>query len=158
VKTNQILLCDLLTSRATERDRVDLYKTCRPGDIMLAKVISLGEASSGFLLSTAANELGVVVAKHADSGEKMIPVIQLLQLNDVYKLSLDFLDWDAVSSDLRQGAEEDCQSVSRTFDLIRSTIKKYYVLKVIKIKELNNNTIIDDLIFTIFFQVFKDSL
>jgi len=58
---------------------VDLYTTCSPDDMVLAKVTSLGEAISGFLLSTAANELGVVVAKHADLGEKMISVKIYLQ-------------------------------------------------------------------------------
>ncbi len=60
--------------RATEKDRVEMYKTTRPGDILLARVISLGEASSGYLVTTAENELGVVIAYSEASGAKMIPV------------------------------------------------------------------------------------
>ena len=48
--------------RATEKDKVEMYKSFRPGDIVLAKVISLGDARSYFL-STASNELGVASAK-----------------------------------------------------------------------------------------------
>uniref|UniRef100_A0A1D5R2I6 Exosome component 1 n=1 Tax=Macaca mulatta TaxID=9544 RepID=A0A1D5R2I6_MACMU len=54
--------------RATEKDKVEIYKSFRPGDIVLAKVISLGDAQSNYLLTTAENELGVVVA-HSESGE-----------------------------------------------------------------------------------------
>ncbi|XP_041271285.1 exosome complex component CSL4 isoform X2 [Onychostruthus taczanowskii] len=49
--------------RATEKDKVEVYKSFRPSDIVLAKVISLGDAQSNYLLSTAENELGVVVAR-----------------------------------------------------------------------------------------------
>ena len=48
--------------RATEKDRVEIYKCFRPGDIVLAKVTSLGDAHS-YQLSTADNNLGVVFAK-----------------------------------------------------------------------------------------------
>lgn len=48
--------------RATEKDRVEIYKCFRPGDIVLAKVVSLGDARS-YQLSTADNNLGVVFAK-----------------------------------------------------------------------------------------------
>ena len=53
---------------------MEIYKSFRPSDIILAKVISLGEASSGFLLSTAEDELGVAIAKSESSGMKMIPI------------------------------------------------------------------------------------
>ncbi len=36
--------------------------------------MSLGEASSGYLVTTAENELGVVIAYSEASGAKMIPV------------------------------------------------------------------------------------
>ena len=36
--------------------------------------MSLGEASSGYLVTTAENELGVVIARSEISGAKMIPV------------------------------------------------------------------------------------
>ena len=40
----------------------------------LNRVLSLGEASSGYLVTTAENELGVVIARSEMSGIKMIPV------------------------------------------------------------------------------------
>lgn len=59
--------------KATEKDKVEMYKSFRPGDIVLARVISVGDASTGYLLTTAENELGVVIAK-SESGSSMIPV------------------------------------------------------------------------------------
>uniref|UniRef100_A0A671EXV9 Exosome complex component CSL4 n=1 Tax=Rhinolophus ferrumequinum TaxID=59479 RepID=A0A671EXV9_RHIFE len=59
--------------RATEKDKVEIYKSFHPGDIVLAKVISLGDAQSNYLLTTAENELGVVVA-HSESGVQMVPI------------------------------------------------------------------------------------
>ncbi|OPJ84320.1 exosome complex component CSL4 isoform A [Patagioenas fasciata monilis] len=59
--------------RATEKDKVEVYKSFRPGDIVLAKVISLGDAQSNYLLSTAENELGVVVAC-SEAGVQMVPI------------------------------------------------------------------------------------
>lgn len=60
--------------RATERDRVEMYNCFRPGDIILARILSLGEASSGYLITTAENELGVVIARAETSRKCMIPV------------------------------------------------------------------------------------
>merc|ERR1719282_880063 len=59
--------------RAKEKDTVVVYKCYRPGDLVLARVISIGDTSSYFL-STAENELGVVFAKSSASGIGMIPV------------------------------------------------------------------------------------
>lgn len=47
--------------RATDIDRVEMYKNFRPNDIILAKVIPQIEIHT-YSLSTAENELGVVVA------------------------------------------------------------------------------------------------
>ncbi|CAG0879594.1 unnamed protein product [Darwinula stevensoni] len=58
--------------RATHKDKVELYKCFRPRDIILARVLSLGDALS-YLLSTAENELGVVIA-HSEAGAAMVPV------------------------------------------------------------------------------------
>jgi len=58
--------------RLTEKDKIEMYKCFRPGDIVLARVNSLGDAHS-YVLSTAENELGVVIA-HSEAGEAMIPV------------------------------------------------------------------------------------
>ena len=48
--------------RAGERDKVEIYKSFRPGDVIMAKVLSLGDAQS-YYLTTSENELGVVFAK-----------------------------------------------------------------------------------------------
>lgn len=57
--------------RATEKDKVKVYSSFRPGDIVRAEVISLGDQSSYFL-STARNELGVLFAWN-EVGEMMYP-------------------------------------------------------------------------------------
>ncbi|GLI65670.1 hypothetical protein VaNZ11_009274 [Volvox africanus] len=58
--------------RATEIDRVILYDCFRPGDIVRAEVLSLGDARS-YYLSTAKNELGVVYARSAAAGAPLVP-------------------------------------------------------------------------------------
>ena len=60
--------------REFEKDRIEMYKSFRPSDILLARVLSFGEANTGYLLTTAENELGVVIAKSESSGDKMVPV------------------------------------------------------------------------------------
>ena len=57
--------------RATEIDSVVLYDCFRPGDVVVAEVLSLGDARS-YHLSTARNELGVVHAR-AVGGGPMLP-------------------------------------------------------------------------------------
>ncbi len=52
--------------RTTEKDKVKLADCFRPGDIVRATVISLGDARS-YYLSTAGNELGVIYAVSATS-------------------------------------------------------------------------------------------
>lgn len=69
--------------RATEKDKVRMGDCFRPGDIVRATVISLGDARSYFL-ATSANHLGVVYALpaptpgalHAQSGSEtpMVPI------------------------------------------------------------------------------------
>ncbi|KAI9100998.1 hypothetical protein DFS34DRAFT_647885 [Phlyctochytrium arcticum] len=58
--------------RATERDKVQIYKSFRPGDVVRAEVVSLGDARS-YYLSTAKNELGVIFAQSV-AGAIMIPI------------------------------------------------------------------------------------
>lgn len=58
--------------QATEKDKVEIYKSFRPGDIVQARVTSLGDSQSYFL-STAENELGVIFAM-SESGASMIPI------------------------------------------------------------------------------------
>lgn len=58
--------------RSFDKDSVELYKCFRPGDIVKARIISLGVGRS-YYLSTAANELGVIVAK-SSAGNTMVPI------------------------------------------------------------------------------------
>jgi len=58
--------------RATEIEKIEIYKSFRPGDIVQAEVISLGDSRS-YYLSTAKNELGVIFATSV-SGATMIPI------------------------------------------------------------------------------------
>lgn len=58
--------------RAMEKDSVEMFHSFRPGDIVRARVISLGE-SQAYALSTAENELGVVMA-YSEGGASMVPV------------------------------------------------------------------------------------
>lgn len=57
--------------RATEVDTVTIADSFRPGDLVLAEVLSLGDSRSYFL-GTARNELGVVHARHMASGVPMV--------------------------------------------------------------------------------------
>ena len=52
--------------RATEKDKVRIALSFKPGDIVRATVISLGDQSN-YYLSTGRNELGVVVARSGKS-------------------------------------------------------------------------------------------
>jgi exosome complex component CSL4 len=58
--------------RMAQAEQVEIYKCFRPGDIVRAEVISLGD-SRAYYLSTARNEYGVVMAKSI-SGHVMVPV------------------------------------------------------------------------------------
>lgn len=58
--------------RAKEKDKVEMYKCFRPSDIILARVLSLGDALS-YVLTTAENELGVVVAT-SEAGGRLVPI------------------------------------------------------------------------------------
>ncbi|XP_048236306.1 uncharacterized protein LOC8258661 [Ricinus communis] len=58
--------------RATEIDKVDMHLSFRPGDIVRAVVLSLGDARA-YYLSTAKNELGVVSAE-STAGGTMVPI------------------------------------------------------------------------------------
>jgi exosome complex component CSL4 len=58
--------------RATEKDKVTIQDSFRIGDLIRAVVISLGD-QGGYYLSTAKNELGVVVAR-GEGGDVLVPV------------------------------------------------------------------------------------
>ncbi|CZR57267.1 probable CSL4-core component of the 3`-5` exosome [Phialocephala subalpina] len=58
--------------RATEKDKVKIFESFRPGDIVRAIVISLGDQAN-YYLSTASNHLGVIMAT-SEAGNTMYPV------------------------------------------------------------------------------------
>ncbi|XP_031627000.1 exosome complex component CSL4 [Contarinia nasturtii] len=60
--------------RAERKDEVDMYKSFRPGDIILARILPQNELHC-YQLSTAENELGVVVAHAAESGPQTVPMV-----------------------------------------------------------------------------------
>mmetsp|Transcript_1344 Transcript_1344/g.2176 ORF Transcript_1344/g.2176 Transcript_1344/m.2176 type:complete len:199 (-) Transcript_1344:8-604(-) len=59
--------------RLSETDTLVMHECFRPGDIVRAAVISLGDARQYFL-STAEPEYGVVYAAGEKSGEKLVPI------------------------------------------------------------------------------------
>lgn len=60
--------------RLTERDKVKVIESFKPGDIVRAIIISLGDGSN-YYLSTARNELGVIYAKSENgAGYPMFPI------------------------------------------------------------------------------------
>jgi len=61
-----------LDVRATQVDTVKMAECYRPGDVVRAVVISLGD-QGGYYLSTAGNDFGVVMAKGEGGGE-MVPI------------------------------------------------------------------------------------
>ncbi|PHH81898.1 hypothetical protein CDD82_7589 [Ophiocordyceps australis] len=58
--------------RATEKDKVKIQESFKPGDIVKAQVISLGDQAN-YYLSTASNELGVIMAM-SEAGNDMVPI------------------------------------------------------------------------------------
>lgn len=58
--------------RATEKDRVRVAESFRPGDVVRAVVVSIGDERA-YYLSTARNDLGVLVARSED-GNTMYPL------------------------------------------------------------------------------------
>ncbi|KAL4090039.1 hypothetical protein QTP88_024945 [Uroleucon formosanum] len=58
--------------RMKEIDKIDMLQCFRPGDIILARILPMTEAHT-FKLTTAENELGVVIAC-SEYGHPMIPI------------------------------------------------------------------------------------
>ncbi|GBG25489.1 Exosome complex component CSL4 [Hondaea fermentalgiana] len=58
--------------RSFEIDRVEMHNSFRPGDVVRAKVVSLGTARS-YELSTADKDLGVIAAM-GEANEPLIPI------------------------------------------------------------------------------------
>ncbi|KAK6204928.1 5 exonuclease subunit ski4 [Scheffersomyces amazonensis] len=60
--------------RSTERDRVKVIESYKPGDIVRAMILSLGDGSN-YYLTTARNDFGVIFAKSVNgSGNLMYPL------------------------------------------------------------------------------------
>ena len=59
--------------REFERDAVLMRDSCRPGDIVQARVLSLGD-SRAYYVTTASEELGVVFARSAEDGSTLLPL------------------------------------------------------------------------------------
>lgn len=60
--------------RATERDSVKMVESYKPGDIVRAQVLSLGDGTN-YYLTTAKNELGVVFARAANGAAGLMYAI-----------------------------------------------------------------------------------
>lgn len=58
--------------------QIEINKSFRCGDIIIARVISLGDTNSYFL-STAENELGVVIA-YSEAGKIIIKIFILINM------------------------------------------------------------------------------
>jgi exosome complex component CSL4 len=61
-----------ITSSA-ELGKLQMQQCYRPGDVVLARVLSLGDRRN-FYLTTAATELGVIFAKSEDAGAPLVPI------------------------------------------------------------------------------------
>ena len=57
----------------TEKDRVIPRECFAVGDVVRALVVSIGD-QGGYYLSTAGNELGVVLAWHGQTGNLCVPI------------------------------------------------------------------------------------
>lgn len=69
--------------RETNKDTVEVQKCFRPGDIILARVLSIGDSQS-FLLTTAEDNLGVISAncekgKQSDGLQKTVHILILFR-------------------------------------------------------------------------------
>lgn len=58
--------------RDLDKDKVELFKCVQPGDIILARVIGVGDSQTSFLLSICEREFGVKHAFGID-GQRMEP-------------------------------------------------------------------------------------
>lgn len=57
--------------RQVDKDKVKIWTCFRPGDIVRAEVISFPTGSTGYLLATFRNDLGVVFAQNTRTGNLM---------------------------------------------------------------------------------------
>ncbi|GAA5955850.1 hypothetical protein JCM21900_001735 [Sporobolomyces salmonicolor] len=75
--------------RQTAKDSVKMWSCFRPGDVVRAKVISLGDSRSYFL-STAANSLGVLFAVSGTTGEAL-EAVSWEEMRDPMDETYDFV-------------------------------------------------------------------
>ena len=81
-------------------EKIEIGKSFRVGDVIIARVISLGDTNSYFL-SCAENELGVVIA-YSESGSRMVPIswnemqcptTMQKEMRKVAKIQPDFINY-----------------------------------------------------------------
>ncbi|KAK8591384.1 hypothetical protein V6N13_031430 [Hibiscus sabdariffa] len=100
--------------RATEIDKVDMHLSFRPGDIVRAVVLSLGDAQA-YYLSTTKNELGVVSAESSAGKQLNFCFVVYCRCNN----GSDKLDGDAVPIDgpsrAKEGDKAPCPSNALLF-------------------------------------------
>lgn len=79
--------------------QVVMYDCFRPGDVVRAKVLSLGDARS-YYLTTADNTLGVVHAKSLAGGEVLVLVSSLMLCKSKRgKVGASFVKWGVAAWD-----------------------------------------------------------
>jgi len=98
--------------REHEIDRVEIHKCFRPGDIVRARVVSLGD-SRQYYLNTAESELGVMYAKSQThvgegggkgGGSVMVPVSWEKMMDPVTKVTEDRKVAKPMSTEKKGGA------------------------------------------------------
>ena len=101
--------------RLLEKDRVELYKCFRPGDIVLARVIGVGE-NNNFLLTTAEDELGVAIAYSEESKNHFDRILLFLMhfvcvpFRQRKANGSNIMDRNGVSSHRRQRTKKSCKN------------------------------------------------
>ncbi|XP_029173362.1 transcription initiation protein SPT3 homolog [Nylanderia fulva] len=138
--------------RAIDKDKLEMYKCFRPGDIILARVMPMTEAHT-YQLNTAENELGVVIAHSeedirlmmhgfGDSSEplfesaKIIEDIVLQQMKAILKRACEI-------ADRRAGHLSKKSNIINGEDLIfllrKDKVKLQRLLKYLEIKEFGGS-------------------
>ncbi|XP_011858736.1 PREDICTED: transcription initiation protein SPT3 homolog [Vollenhovia emeryi] len=136
--------------RAIDKDKIEMYKCYRPGDIILARVMPMTEIHT-YQLSTAENELGVVIAHSeediqqmmhgfGDSSEpllesaKIIEDVVLQQIKTIVRRACEIADRRAGSKKSNVISGEDL-----LFLLRKDKVKLQRIIKHLEIKELGSS-------------------
>ncbi|XP_012223041.1 transcription initiation protein SPT3 homolog [Linepithema humile] len=136
--------------RILEKDRIEMYKCYRPGDIILARVMPMTEAHT-YQLSTAENELGVVIAHSeeeirqmmhgfGDNSEplhesaKIIEDVVLQQMRTIVRKAYEIADRRAVAKKNNIINGEDL-----LFLLRKDKIKLQRLVRYLELKELGSS-------------------